>query len=83
MKKRNRKTRGGYTKVKNGSFFNRSYSVEFDDQEEQNIKEYKENNPRAGGLDILNALFPSMKKKYKSDAIYKIQVLTRMTGHDR
>ena len=79
MKKRNRKTRGGYTKVKNGSFLNRSYSVEFTPEEETAIKEYNNNNKKATPDEILNELFPQMKQKYRdsktTDTIYKIQQL--------
>jgi hypothetical protein len=92
--RRSRKTRGGYTKVKTevktqsriSNLFGKKkhlYSVEFDDQEEEDIKDYKKNNPRAGGDDILNALFPRMEEKYKPDAVLEIQNITKMRGHDR
>ena len=79
IKKKSRRTRGGYNKVKNGQFYNRSYSVEFTPEEEQKIKEYKQKNPTAMPDDILDALFPNMKPKYRnsttSNTIYKIQLL--------
>ena len=83
--RRSRKTRGGYKEAietKRSRFYpfkKHLYSVEFDDQEEQNIKDYKENNKKATPDKILNELFPEMKQKYRdsktSDTIYKIQLL--------
>jgi hypothetical protein len=87
--RRSRKTRGGYNKAietKRSRYYpfeKHLYSVEFTEEEKEKIKDYKKKYQNAGGADILKALFPDMEENYKSDAIYKIQVLTRMTGHDR
>jgi hypothetical protein len=87
--RRSRKTRGGYKEAietKRSRFYlfkKHLYSVEFTEEEKEIIRAYKIKNKNDGGEDILNALFPDMEENYKSYAIFEIQNITKMRGHDR
>ena len=76
-KKTLRKMRGGYREVNHATWS----TVEFDETEKRNIKNYLKEHPGSLSTTIRENLFPNMSENLKQNANYEIQVvLGRQVG---